>query len=83
MVSQAEWEDLFSKVGLNLVAGKRSSFGTAIFLCRRPTAAKKSIFLPVDDTNYNWVEPLKVRTSNLNTSSLSFLFLGAWVEDTF
>ncbi|KAL8163353.1 UNVERIFIED_CONTAM: hypothetical protein K2H54_018774 [Gekko kuhli] len=59
LLTQVEWEDLFSKVGLNLVARKRSSFGAAIFLCRRPAPAKKPVFLPVDDTDYKWVEPLK------------------------
>nr|XP_020670313.1 fatty acid synthase isoform X1 [Pogona vitticeps]XP_020670321.1 fatty acid synthase isoform X2 [Pogona vitticeps] len=59
LLTQVEWQDLFSKASLNLVAMKRSSFGAAIFLCRRPLPANKPIFLPVDETDYKWVEPLK------------------------
>nr|XP_025034359.1 fatty acid synthase [Pelodiscus sinensis] len=60
LLAQAEWEDLFSKASLNLVAVKRSFFGSAIFLCRRQAAAKIPLFLPVDETHYKWVESLKV-----------------------
>uniref|UniRef100_A0A670Y7Z6 Fatty acid synthase n=1 Tax=Pseudonaja textilis TaxID=8673 RepID=A0A670Y7Z6_PSETE len=59
LLNQVEWENLFKKASLNLVAVKRSSFGAAIFLCRRPLPTKKPIFLPVDETNYKWIEPLK------------------------
>ncbi|KAK9406948.1 fatty acid synthase [Crotalus adamanteus] len=59
LLNQVEWEDLFKKANLNLVTVKRSSFGAAIFLCRRPLPTKKPIFLPVDETNYKWVESLK------------------------
>ncbi|XP_053145655.1 fatty acid synthase [Hemicordylus capensis] len=59
LLTQVEWEDVFSKASLDLVAVKRSSFGAAIFLCRRPAPAKKVIFLPVDETHYKWVETLK------------------------
>ncbi|KAM6473364.1 fatty acid synthase isoform 2-T2 [Liasis olivaceus] len=59
LLNQVEWEDLFKKASLNLVAVKRSCFGAAIFLCRRPLPTKKPIFLPVDETDYKWVEPLK------------------------
>uniref|UniRef100_A0A1W7RHC9 Fatty acid synthase n=1 Tax=Agkistrodon contortrix contortrix TaxID=8713 RepID=A0A1W7RHC9_AGKCO len=59
LLNQVEWEDLFKKANLNLVAVKRSSFGAAIFLCRRPLPTKKPIFLPVDETDYKWVESLK------------------------
>ncbi|KAG8129130.1 hypothetical protein E2320_015873, partial [Naja naja] len=59
LLNQVEWENLFKKSSLNLVAVKRSSFGAAIFLCRRPLPTKKPIFLPVDETNYKWIEPLK------------------------
>ncbi|TRZ14389.1 hypothetical protein HGM15179_012680 [Zosterops borbonicus] len=58
-LSQAEWEDLFSKASLNLVAMKKSFFGSVIFLCRRQAPAKTPVFLPVDETNYKWVESLK------------------------
>ncbi|XP_044275877.1 fatty acid synthase [Varanus komodoensis] len=59
LLTQAEWEGLFSKAALRLVAVKRSSFGAAIFLCRRPLPPKKPVFLPVDEAHYRWVEPLK------------------------
>ncbi|NXE39642.1 FAS synthase, partial [Ptilorrhoa leucosticta] len=58
-LSQAQWEDLFSKASLNLVATKKSFFGSVIFLCRRQAPVKTPIFLPVDETNYKWVESLK------------------------
>lgn len=59
LLTREEWEDIFSKTSLNLVAVKQSSFGAALFLCRRPAPAKKPIFLPVDETHFKWVEPLK------------------------
>uniref|UniRef100_A0A8C3MMS5 Fatty acid synthase n=1 Tax=Geospiza parvula TaxID=87175 RepID=A0A8C3MMS5_GEOPR len=55
----SEWEDLFSKASLNLVAMKKSFFGSVIFLCRRQAPVKTPVFLPVDETNYKWVESLK------------------------
>uniref|UniRef100_A0A8B9PA86 Fatty acid synthase n=1 Tax=Apteryx owenii TaxID=8824 RepID=A0A8B9PA86_APTOW len=58
-LAQAQWEGLFNKVSLNLVAVKRSFFGSVIFLCRRQAPAKTPIFLPVDETHYKWVESLK------------------------
>ncbi|NXU42098.1 FAS synthase, partial [Drymodes brunneopygia] len=58
-LSEAQWEDLFSKASLNLVAMKKSFFGSVIFLCRRQTPVKTPIFLPVDETNFKWVESLK------------------------
>ncbi|XP_030143528.4 fatty acid synthase [Taeniopygia guttata] len=58
-LSEAQWENLFSKASLNLVAMKKSFFGSVIFLCRRQVPVKTPIFLPVDETNYKWVESLK------------------------
>ncbi|KFU85956.1 Fatty acid synthase [Chaetura pelagica] len=58
-LSEAQWEGLFSKASLNLVAIKRSFFGSVIFLCRRQVPAKTPIFLPIDETHYKWVESLK------------------------
>uniref|UniRef100_A0A803V968 Fatty acid synthase n=1 Tax=Ficedula albicollis TaxID=59894 RepID=A0A803V968_FICAL len=58
-LSEAQWEDFFSKASLNLVAMKKSFFGSVIFLCRRQAPVKTPIFLPVDETNYKWVESLK------------------------
>ncbi|NXF89098.1 FAS synthase, partial [Eubucco bourcierii] len=58
-LSEAQWETLFSNASLNLVAMKKSFFGSVIFLCRRQTPAKAPVFLPVDETNFKWVESLK------------------------
>ncbi|EOB07192.1 Fatty acid synthase, partial [Anas platyrhynchos] len=58
-LSQAQWEGLFSKASLNMIAMKRSFFGSVIFLCRRQSPAKTPIFLPIDETHYKWVESLK------------------------
>uniref|UniRef100_A0A8B9MP40 Fatty acid synthase n=1 Tax=Accipiter nisus TaxID=211598 RepID=A0A8B9MP40_9AVES len=55
----SEWEGLFSKASLNLVAVKKSFFGSVLFLCRRQAPAKTPIFLPIDETHYKWVESLK------------------------
>ncbi|KAM9537489.1 fatty acid synthase [Guaruba guarouba] len=58
-LSEAQWEGLFSKASLNLVAMKKSFFGSVIFLCRRQAPAKTPIFLPIDETHFMWVESLK------------------------
>ncbi|KAF1419112.1 Fatty acid synthase, partial [Spheniscus mendiculus] len=58
-LSEAQWEGLFSKASLTLVAMKQSFFGSVIFLCRRQAPAKTPVFLPIDETNYKWVESLK------------------------
>ncbi|NXG58624.1 FAS synthase, partial [Hemiprocne comata] len=58
-LSEAQWEGLFSKASLNVVAMKKSFFGSVIFLCRRQVPAKTPIFLPIDETHYKWVESLK------------------------
>lgn len=57
---QAEWEKVFSEVSLILVAVRKSFYGSALFLCRCRSVVKQPIFLPVDNTDYNWVETLKV-----------------------
>ncbi|XP_030061052.1 fatty acid synthase [Microcaecilia unicolor] len=58
-LSQVEWEQLFAQVSLELVAVKRSFYGSVIFLCHRRVPEKIPIFMTVEDSNYNWVEPLK------------------------
>ncbi|PKU32508.1 fatty acid synthase [Limosa lapponica baueri] len=58
-LSEAEWENLFSKASLNLVAMKKSFFGSVIFLCRRQVPNKTPVFLPIDETHFKWVESLK------------------------
>ncbi|XP_006869546.1 PREDICTED: fatty acid synthase [Chrysochloris asiatica] len=59
LLSQDEWEDLFSAASLCLVGLKRSFYGSALFLCRRPTSPESPIFLPVEDTSFRWVDSLK------------------------
>ncbi|NXN91414.1 FAS synthase, partial [Rhinopomastus cyanomelas] len=58
-LSEADWEALFSKASLNVVAMKKSFFGSVIFLCRRQARVQTPVFLPIDETNYSWVESLK------------------------
>lgn len=57
---QAEWEKVFSEASLSLVAVRKSFYGSALFLCRWRSPGKQPIFLPVDSTDYKWVETLKV-----------------------
>ncbi|XP_003464876.2 fatty acid synthase [Cavia porcellus] len=59
LLSQDEWESLFSKAALHLVGQKTSFYGSAIFLCRRPAPQDNPIFLPVEDTSFQWVDSLK------------------------
>ncbi|XP_034563602.1 fatty acid synthase [Notolabrus celidotus] len=60
LLTQAEWEKVFSEASLNLVAVKKSFYGSALFLCRTQSPGKKQpVFLPVDGTDYKWVETLK------------------------
>lgn len=60
---------------MNLVAMKRSFFGSVIFLCRRQSPAKAPILLPVDDTHYKWVDSLKVRIPVFGIFGFPNLFL--------
>uniref|UniRef100_A0A7N9B0T0 Fatty acid synthase n=1 Tax=Mastacembelus armatus TaxID=205130 RepID=A0A7N9B0T0_9TELE len=64
LLTQAEWEKVFSKASLRLVAVRKSFYGSAIFLCRCRSPGKQPIFLPVDSTDYKWVETLKVGSSS-------------------
>lgn len=58
---QDEWERVFAGASLHLVALKRSFYGSALFLCRRPGPQDSPVFLPVEDTSFRWVDSLKVR----------------------
>lgn len=60
LLSQDEWEGLFARVPLHLVAVKTSFYGSALFLCRRPALQGPPIFLSVEDTSFQWVDSLKV-----------------------
>ncbi|XP_070847252.1 fatty acid synthase [Chaetodon trifascialis] len=59
LFTQAEWEKVFSEASLNLVAVRKSCYGSALFLCRCRSLYKQPVFLPVDSTDYKWVETLK------------------------
>ncbi|XP_062234915.1 fatty acid synthase [Platichthys flesus] len=59
LLTQAEWEKVFSEVSLNLVTVRKSFYGSALFLCRCRSPAKQPTFLSVDTTDYKWVETLK------------------------
>lgn len=60
LLSQGEWESLLAGASLHLVALKKSFYGSALFLCRRPAPQDSPIFLPVEATSYQWVDSLKV-----------------------
>ncbi|KAL4648124.1 fatty acid synthase [Arapaima gigas] len=59
LLSQAEWEKVFSQASLSIAAMKKSFYGSVLFLCRRQSNKPEPIFLPVDSTDYKWVETLK------------------------
>ncbi|KAL6094787.1 fasn [Pungitius sinensis] len=59
LLTQAEWEKVFSEASLNLVAVRKSFYGSALFLCRCRSLSKRPAFLPVDGSDYQWVETLK------------------------
>ncbi|XP_068199679.1 fatty acid synthase [Antennarius striatus] len=59
LLTQVEWEQVFSQAGLSLVVTRKSFYGSALFLCRRRSGLRQPIFLNVDSTDYKWVETLK------------------------
>uniref|UniRef100_A0A452SJH0 Fatty acid synthase n=1 Tax=Ursus americanus TaxID=9643 RepID=A0A452SJH0_URSAM len=59
LLSQDEWEGLFAAASLHLAALKRSFYGSALFLLRRPAPRDSPVFLPVEDTSFRWVDSLK------------------------
>uniref|UniRef100_A0A4W6CE03 Coiled-coil domain containing 57 n=1 Tax=Lates calcarifer TaxID=8187 RepID=A0A4W6CE03_LATCA len=59
LLTEAEWEKVFSEASLCLVAVRKSFYGSALFLCRCQSPGKQPVFLPVDSTDYKWVETLK------------------------
>ncbi|XP_066093790.1 fatty acid synthase [Saccopteryx bilineata] len=59
LLSQEEWEGLFSGASLHLVAWKKSFYGSVLFLCRRLAPQDSPVFLPVEDTSFQWVDSLK------------------------
>lgn len=59
LLSQDEWERVFSETSLDLISLQTSCYGSALFLCRRRIPSLEPIFLSVDDVTYSWVETLK------------------------
>ncbi|XP_077406429.1 fatty acid synthase-like [Vanacampus margaritifer] len=59
LFTQDEWERVFSEASLNLVAIRKSFYGSVLFLCRSRTPAKQPVVLVVDSADYKWVETLK------------------------
>ncbi|XP_057571036.1 fatty acid synthase isoform X2 [Hippopotamus amphibius kiboko] len=59
LLSQDEWESLFAGASLHLVALKTSFYGSALFLCRRLAPQHSPVFLPVEDTSFQWIDSLK------------------------
>uniref|UniRef100_UPI0037E9BFCC fatty acid synthase n=1 Tax=Semicossyphus pulcher TaxID=241346 RepID=UPI0037E9BFCC len=60
LLTQAEWEKVFSEASLSLVTVRKSFYGSALFLCRSQSPGKKQpVSIPVDGTDYKWVETLK------------------------
>uniref|UniRef100_A0AAN0MN29 Fatty acid synthase n=1 Tax=Bubalus bubalis TaxID=89462 RepID=A0AAN0MN29_BUBBU len=59
LLNQDEWERLFAGASLHLVALKQSFYGSVLFLCRRLAPLDSPIFLPVEDTSFQWVDSLK------------------------
>lgn len=60
LLTQVEWEKVFSEASLSVVAVRKSFYGSALFLCRRRSPSKQPVLLPVDNADYKWVETLKV-----------------------
>lgn len=51
LLTQADWEKVFSEASLTLAAVKKSFYGSALFLCRRKVPSKQPIFMAVDGTD--------------------------------
>ncbi|TNN50607.1 Fatty acid synthase [Liparis tanakae] len=69
LLTQAEWEKVFSEASLSLVAVRKSFYGSALFLCRCRSPSKQPIFLPVDGTDYKWVETLKAEMAESSSDA--------------
>ncbi|XP_062930495.1 fatty acid synthase [Mobula hypostoma] len=59
LLTQSEWEEVFSHASLDIISMKKSFYGSVIFLCRKKTEPKNPIFLPAHSTDFNWIVPLK------------------------
>lgn len=70
LLSQVEWERIFSETSLDLISFQTSSYGSALFLCRRHAPSQEPMFLSVDDITYSWVENLKSLLSEPSDSPI-------------
>uniref|UniRef100_A0A3P8WFV6 Fatty acid synthase n=1 Tax=Cynoglossus semilaevis TaxID=244447 RepID=A0A3P8WFV6_CYNSE len=68
LLTQVEWEKVFSDLSLKVVAIRKSFYGSVLFLCRSRSSEKQPTFLSVDDKDYNWVETLKGMTQESSDS---------------
>ncbi|KAG7507376.1 fatty acid synthase [Solea senegalensis] len=68
LLTQAEWEKVFSELSLSLVAVRKSFYGSVLFLCRCQCPGKQPTFLSVDSTDYEWVETLKMKMQESSDS---------------
>ncbi|XP_019721138.1 fatty acid synthase [Hippocampus comes] len=68
LLTQAEWEKVFSEASLTPVAVRKSFYGSALFLCRRLGPAKQPVVLAVDSADYKWVETLKATLAESSDS---------------
>ncbi|XP_037134459.1 fatty acid synthase [Syngnathus acus] len=59
LLTQDEWEKVFSEASLTPVAIRKSFYGSVLFLCRCLAPAKQANVLAVDGADYKWVETLK------------------------
>uniref|UniRef100_A0A1A8NNF5 Fatty acid synthase n=2 Tax=Nothobranchius TaxID=28779 RepID=A0A1A8NNF5_9TELE len=59
LLTQPEWENVFSEASLMVVAVRKSFYGSVLFLCRSKSQGKQSLYLPVDSSDFMWVEKLK------------------------
>uniref|UniRef100_A0A3Q2DYF7 Fatty acid synthase n=1 Tax=Cyprinodon variegatus TaxID=28743 RepID=A0A3Q2DYF7_CYPVA len=69
LLTQAEWEAVFSEANLTLIALRKSFYGSVLFLCRHKSPSKQCVYLPVDGSDFLWVEKLKVGLFGLTVSS--------------
>ncbi|KAK2504120.1 hypothetical protein MC885_011188 [Smutsia gigantea] len=76
LLSQSEWESLFARTSLHLVSLKKSFYGSALFLCRRPALQDNPIFLPVEDTSFQWVDSLKSILADRSSRPVWLMALG-------
>ncbi|CAF94659.1 unnamed protein product, partial [Tetraodon nigroviridis] len=70
LLTQAEWEKVFSEVSFHVVSVKKSFYGSVLFLCRCQSVTKQPSFLPVDSSDYKWVETLKEMMAEPSDSTL-------------